>query len=406
MFRFRRSVVITSVVLAVATALMEPVPFRASVKAIQAPSGVVYAQGTQLMLDGAPYHFKGLNIYNANSRWNCADDMQTTGYLATSLQQLAPVQNAFRAWFFQREAVTNGALDFTAFDNTLALAKQYNMRVIVTLADEGGTCDSGGYKGLAWYQSGYESTVQSPDVETYDAYVHSVVSRYAGNPNILMWQLMNEAQDCTRLTSDGSGCASGGCDEQLDAAALQQWATTVGGEVHAIDPTHLVNVGTLGGELCGENETSEYGNTGLTDYAALYSVPNIDVCEVHDYGAPALGLPNDATKETPVEQSIDQCAALNKPIFVGEIGMTGDAALAAGPPSPNELPISTTPSVSSVVAESGQCTPAAKSSREYEAAPVQYEENCRAADFENKLTAQFEHGSSGELLWGWCYVAP
>ena len=53
-------------------------------------------------------------------------------------------------------------------------------------------------------------------------------------------------------------------------------------------------------------------------YQAVHDLPNIDLCEYHDY-SPAQPMPGDQWNGLQVR--LDQCAALDKPLFVGEAGI-------------------------------------------------------------------------------------
>src|ERR1700694_4088001 len=155
------------------------------------PAGFVYAQGTKLFLDGNPYHFAGLNIYNANTdnSGSCWYSMQDPA-MTNSLQQIGSGQNAFRAWFFQD--MVYGSAGATAqwglFDQTLSDAAAAGQKVIVTLGNQWGACDTphAQYKDITWYQGGYNQTLGPK--ETYSAWVQEVVSRYANNPAVAFWQ--------------------------------------------------------------------------------------------------------------------------------------------------------------------------------------------------------------------------
>jgi hypothetical protein len=104
--------------------------------------GFVKRVGTQLFVDGSPYRFTGLNIYNANSRDNCWYSLGfDDGSLDASLSAIGPAQNAFRAWFFQSLATRNGLRDWSAFDHTLAVAAAHHQRVVFTLANQWGSCE-------------------------------------------------------------------------------------------------------------------------------------------------------------------------------------------------------------------------------------------------------------------------
>jgi mannan endo-1,4-beta-mannosidase len=87
--------------------------------------GFVTRSGTQLYLDGRPYRFTGLNVYNANSTGSCWYAMSTGPILDDSLASMGAGNEAIRAWFFQSLATTNGRRDWSAFDHTLAVARPW-----------------------------------------------------------------------------------------------------------------------------------------------------------------------------------------------------------------------------------------------------------------------------------------
>jgi mannan endo-1,4-beta-mannosidase len=100
----------------------------------------------------------------------------------------------------------------------------------------------------------------------YRQWVRQVVTRYRFSPTILAWQLLNEAEDAA---SDGSCPADA-------SAVLKTWAADVSGLIKSIDRNHLVSLGTIGSGQCGAS---------FTEYKDLHSLPTIDLCEFHDYGA-------------------------------------------------------------------------------------------------------------------------
>jgi hypothetical protein len=274
-------------------------------------TGFVRATGTRLTLNGEPYRFKGFNIYNANSRDNC---WYPLGYdnnaLGNALIAVGPGQNAFRAWFFQDLATTNGKRDWSAFDHTIAVAREHNVRIVATLADQWGSCDSGPggavFKGDAWYTSDYRSVVAPGSTRPYRDWVAEVVTRYRNEPAILGWQLMNEAEIRRDINSS---CTAGG------AAILKTWAADVSSLVKALDANHLVSLGTLGGGQCGMQGD---------EYRSIHNLATIDLCEYHDYLPEAM--PGDQWNGLALRLS--QCAALGKPLFVGETGQR-DMSLSA-----------------------------------------------------------------------------
>jgi mannan endo-1,4-beta-mannosidase len=263
-----------------------------------------------LLLNGQPYKFAGFNIYDANSIWGmptaCGQNLgslnsdPTGDGLDQNLSKMSvygPLQ-VFRAWFFESLAVSNtGAITWTPFDNTLAVARNHGMHVVVTLDNQWSDCVHSGYKGLSWYQGGYKS-LDGDGPLSYRDYVRAVVARYANDPTIAMWQFMNEAE--------AKSSQSGSCSESTAATAMRAWADDIGSLIKSIDPNHLTNIGTIGSGQCGTS-----GN-----YKYLNASPFVDVCEYHDYSS-SDALP------TSLATDLASCGAagLNKPLFVGESGI-------------------------------------------------------------------------------------
>jgi mannan endo-1,4-beta-mannosidase len=265
-------------------------------------TGFVSAQGTQLMLNSQPYKFTGLNYYQANSRSGIYRACGYTPNLDRDLTDWGSGKEVMRAWFFQSFATAdNGARDWSVFDQTLATAKAHGYKVIMVLADQWDSCENAPYRTRSWYSSGYKTTPQSPGMsQTYRDYVQSIVTRYKDNDTVLMWQLINEAEDAN---TEGGACA-------LDAAqVLRSFADDMGAVIKGIDSNHLVSLGTMGGGQCGTEDT---------DYPLVYQSPVIDVCEYHDYGSLAP-IPGDQWNG--LQARINQCKALNKPLFTGEAGI-------------------------------------------------------------------------------------
>lgn len=303
----------------------------------------VTRNGTQLLLDGQSFRFAGLNIYNANSDGWCWYQMTSGSALDDALTAIGPRKAAFRAWFFQPLATTGGVRDWAAFDHTLSVAEAHGRRVIVTLTDQWGECgilQDGGtnyYKTKDWYVSGYKSADPGM-LSSYRDWVAEVVTRYKDNPTVLMWQLINEAEV---KGSQNDACLPG--TEGRDV--LIAWASDVSGLIKSLDTNHLVSLGTIGGGQCA---------TQYTEYQDVHAISTIDVCEYHDY-SPNNPMPGDPWNG--LQFRIDQCNALNKPIFVGETGI--------------------------IPAQVGGT----------------YDD--RAAAFQAKLDAQCEAGIDGILAWAW-----
>jgi mannan endo-1,4-beta-mannosidase len=275
----------------------------------------VTRSGRQLRLNGKPFRFTGLNIYNANSVDNCwytlGEVNPDVGHaFHRSLERIGKGNEVIRAWFFQNLATTDGERDWSAFDNTLEVARQHGVKVVATLGNQWGQCEGwgqypDGYKTESWYTSEYRGHAGSAPgtPATYRGWVAEVVARYKNDPTILAWQLMNEAEDKTAYDGQCSDTAP---------QALRGFAADMGSLVKQIDPNHLLSLGTIGTGQCGATDG---------DYKTLHSVPEIDLCEYHDYQSGAM--PGDEWNG--LATRLSQCNALGKPLFVGEVGIRTDA---------------------------------------------------------------------------------
>lgn len=270
------------------------------------PLHYVGRDSTELTLDGKPFRFTGLNIFNAANldAASCWYPWGRGEALDQALSNIGPGQTVFRAWFFQRMATVNGRRDWSGFDHTLAVARSHGERVLVTLGNQWKDCEGRGaiFKTEDWYQHGYRDRPAPGLPLSYRDWVAAVVSRYRDDGTILAWQLMNEPSDPVR--------ASGGCSPTA-AATLQAFASDMGGLIKRLDPTHLVSVGTLGGGECG---------SAGDDYQALSRIPEIDLCNFHDYSPATPAAPPQHMDL--LEQRLRQCRAVGKPLIISEAGLT------------------------------------------------------------------------------------
>lgn len=134
-----------------------------------------------------------------------------------------------------------------------------------------------------------------------------------------------------------------GCDPN-GTAILRAFADDIGGLVHSLDSRHLVSLGTIGSGQCG---------TSGDDYEHVHASGGIDLCEYHDYDN-VLAMPGDQWNGLALR--INQCKRLGKPLFIGELGA-----------KPSEV---------------GGA-------------------QARADLFARKLTASFQAGAAGTLVWAW-----
>jgi len=288
-----------------------------------------------LTLNGAPFRFVGQNSYRLASLpggYTCGGELSSAD-LGTLLDQAkAAGATVVRTWFFQSYYQGSGRT-WTALDRVLDAAATRGLKVIPVLTNQWPDCEFTA-KDDAFYTTGYRQAGYGYDLSFRD-WARTVATRYAGRSTIAFWQLVNEAE--TR-----SDCYTG--------QALRAFADDMAGVLKAADPNHLVSLGTLGSGQCGATgDTYQYVHAGA-----------IDLCEVHDYGAPSVAIPGDQWNG--MQRRIDQCAALGKPFFVGESGILANVGSGDGLVSPTTLAQ-------------------------------------RAAYFAAKMTAAFAAGVDGYVLW-------
>ncbi|MBV9099568.1 MAG: cellulase family glycosylhydrolase [Candidatus Dormibacteraeota bacterium] len=324
-------------------------PSRGAAPPLQAQpasAGFVGAARGHFTLDGAPWTFTGYDAYYAASLhtgYQCGpalSDQEVDSFFSEMQQRNGSL--VLRTWFFQSFQNGNPA-NFAQYDRLLAAAAAHGIRVVATLSNQWGACEPGHpYHSITWYQGGYRQTNDGYPLSFRDFAV-SMARHYANNPTIAMWQLVNEGE---AASSHG-----GSCNESAAAQALRSFGDDVTAGMKAVDPNHLVNLGTMGGGQCG---------TSGADYAYVNG-GRTDVCELHDYAHQVVM----GGRTSGIVPDTHTCGGLGKPLFAGEVGI--DASVL-----PNW-------SLSGVV------TPVTLATR--------------AVLFQQKMDAMFSLGVSGFLIW-------
>jgi hypothetical protein len=319
--------------------------------------GDITASGGRLWLNGSPYQFVGVNAYEIASDWGVNGSCGTMESAAQLDQLFAslPPNSLVRFWAWQGSAATDvrtHQLDWAPLDRVFGTAAAYHQRLVVVLAGQSGACDDGVWKNPAWYNGGFK-TVHDADGLTplsYWDYLQAVVSRYRDSPALGMWEPISEPEASTcpeRYQPSNCGGHQRCPDEVVAERAMVHFFDVVGGEIHSLDPDHLVESGTIGSGQCG---------TSGPNYASLAASPGIDVLSYHDYdGAVPIG----GDRWNGLALRLGEAAVLRKPIIVGEVGI-----MAGGVP--------------------GCASP-----------------GTRATEFQVKEQAQLRAGISGLLVWNW-----
>lgn len=315
--------------------------------------------GTHLMMSGATYRDVGVDAYEIGTYWGVnagCGAMLTDSELNAFFAGLPP-QTMVRVWVFQGSMAINvrtGQLDWRPLDRLFNAAAAHGDLLIASLGNQDGTCDDGHWKDIPWYTGGsrlsYGTDWEGTNPISYWSYLQQIVPRYANSPALGMWEPINEPE-ATTCTAKGAGpgsCQLSCPNESAAASALRSFFDTVGGEIHALDPHHLVEAGFLGGGQCG---------TQGHDFQYVGASSGIDVLSYHDYYAPGASLGGDQWNG--IGLRIQQAGALGKPIIAGEIGIT------AGP-QPGCLSVAS-----------------------------------RATDFGSKISTQSKAGAAVFLSWDW-----
>ncbi len=309
-----------------------PSPSIPSGSTLPRPSGAtitddatIGASGSHLTLNGQIHNFVGVNAYEIGTDWGVnagCGGMETDAQLDQLFSSLPP-DSLVRFWAFQGSIATDEStdqIDWAPLDRVFASAAHYNQKLIVVLTDQGGTCDNTHWQDPSWYEGGFMDVFNASSTTdhlrltplSYWNYLKLIVARYRDSPALGMWEPISEPEASTCPAQDQPLHCSGNqtCpDESVAAQALRHFFDVVGGEIHMLDPNHLVESGTLGGGECG---------TSGSDYAYVSASPGIDVLSYHDYyGAAVIG----GVQGNGIAVRIAQAAALGKPIIAGELGI-------------------------------------------------------------------------------------
>ncbi len=285
----------------------------------------VASSGRQLILDGKPFRFVGVNLYDAaaSDRYSCNPGKRLTdAQLLDTLRYLHDQGGATVLRFWAYQTYTQGGTYFGGVDRVIAAAAKVGMKVLPVLEDGPGNCTTIDpaspkvkYQGDTWYSDGYKVPYGNATM-SYRDYVKVLVAHYANEPTILAWSMMNEADTSAR--------------DQFDRPVLVDFATDIAARIKAVDSHHLITVGT--------QSNGAPGASG-PDFAAVYGVAQVDLAEVHDWGywgsdaspmpggtgatPPAADSPSCQKIRAPVGCSFALAAKLDKPLFVGEAGIFG-----------------------------------------------------------------------------------
>lgn len=278
---------------------------------------VVTRQGSNLMLNGQPHRFTGINAFQLATDWSvnagCGTQVAEMDEFFASLRPNSMV----RFWAFQSMATNTrtGAPDFSAIDRVVQAAERNGQHLVLTLSNQSGTCDDAHWRDQAWYDGGYMRAWNDDGRNlaplSYWDWMRTVVARYRTSPAVGIWELVNEPEP----SNCPGGARGDACYPRLTCPpganqSLRRFFDQVGGELKRIDPVHPLASGVIGSGQCGMRDGG---------FSLVHASPAIDVATFHDYGHDAEPVPQ------ALGERLREAQALGKPLVDEEVGMNANA---------------------------------------------------------------------------------
>jgi len=316
-----------------------------------APAGFLTLQQGRLLLDGKPYFAVGFNKWDllqqllaerfptnfgewgVGRRRTAAEqslqDLKEMGFDIIRVFGSPFLASQLTATFFDPAGQTNF---LQANDDMIALARQYDQRIVYTLGWKLGAFAT--RRGETIRQLVLDKNANSR--KDFELFVRTIVTRYKDEPAIALWDIVNEAN----LYADvGDAPAAGvvGRIPTFTSRELGTFLSDITAIIKAIDPNHLV---TTGNSRPRDNQFAM--NADASDPATLvngtWRFPSsawlardtyeqtaqmleltnpTEVVSIHSYGLPP---------ETRLLADYSRMAAAAgpgdtpKPLFIGEIG--------------------------------------------------------------------------------------
>jgi hypothetical protein len=275
------------------------------------PTGdFIQTSGSQFSLNGKPWYFNGTNQYylmykpeamaedifkrasslglNAVRTWMFCNDTQLHDGVCINLASGGDfILNKDPA---ARTAAEQAIIDrsFQLFDNYVALAAQYNIRLVLSLGDEWN------YFGKVTDYGPYADAAGRAKFKTYIGkllnHTNQITGRkYNSDPTIMMWELANEPRIAT---------------------GFADWVADISSYLRTQAPNQLISIGM---------ESSFNFNGSGDSYAALKALndnPNIDAISAHLY--PTAWHMTDQQALDNIDQLAALARELKKPAYLGE----------------------------------------------------------------------------------------
>ncbi|KAK4046098.1 hypothetical protein OIV83_006351 [Microbotryomycetes sp. JL201] len=248
------------------------------------PTTWVQKQGSQLVLDGAPFRMVGPNIY-----WLCNDENVGLPKGRPTAKQrvrealaiaVAMGANTVRLtscgvsvghpWAVEPKQGQFNETNFQQVDYVLYAAREYGLRVILPLTDNfnfyhGGKFTFLYWLALSWDNNGSAFFTQSSAIDAFKLYINRMMTRvnrftgvaYKDDPTIMMWETGNEL----------------GAWHNMEGFPPAAWTSEITSYMKSLSPNSLIVDGSFG--LYNE-KVANLISPGL-------SIPSVDAVTDHIY---------------------------------------------------------------------------------------------------------------------------
>jgi mannan endo-1,4-beta-mannosidase len=299
----------------------------------------VQTNGPRLSVDGKPFRFVGANVaimYRDDDRARMPETLQQAARAGikvvrvwasgeggpNDVKPIADFNDWPRTHSLRPQPDKWNEDEFVFLDRVLVEAARNGLRVQLCLVnwwrDTGGITQYLRWAGINGadddkYPFGInnEMAMQFYSNETarrlYRQHLEKVATRrnsvsgimYRDDPTIFGYELMNEAQ-----------CLTGRWAER------RAWMAEMSSYLKSLDPDHLIAPGEWGYRSAAERR----------EWLIDHSLPNIDICDVHNYPRDDTDIAIDSPKALGdfIDNRVAAAASIKKPLVLGEFGMSVD----------------------------------------------------------------------------------
>lgn len=236
--------------------------------------GFLYRKGNKLMLNGKAYQCAGINSA-ALSGCGSGDETFSDEAIDALFASL-PDNVLVRTWAFPGNNAHT--------DKIIKAAERNNIKLILVLGDQNGSCGDAGDKNEEWYTSGFRGD--------FLTHVKDMASTYKSSPAIGMWEMLNEPTMWNASVEH-----------------IKSFYNEVAMELKKADPNHLVATGSW----------APWAYDGPEAFQSIHNSNYIDVGSLHEGD-------QDIVESWHFGDAMQAMKALNKVLIVSDISAEGGDA--------------------------------------------------------------------------------